>query len=149
MWFHLMLPEIFGSLSSGRLRCDSMQSSGLLPSYPLTGRGGLWGCEMLTIPHCLDNRLTDGSKVVSPMHWLQSTPQKHYFSVSGTHFSQRLSKPQGLVLPEGLGKFKKLIHLIGSRTCDLRACSRVPWPLCYCMPHIVGIIYLKFTSRCI
>jgi hypothetical protein len=25
---------------------------------PLTGRGGLYGCEMLRIPHCLDNRLT-------------------------------------------------------------------------------------------
>jgi hypothetical protein len=23
---------------------------------------------MLSVPHCLDNRLTDGGKVVSPMH---------------------------------------------------------------------------------
>jgi hypothetical protein len=30
-----------------------------------TGRGGLQGCEMLRIPHCLDRRLTDGGKVVS------------------------------------------------------------------------------------
>jgi hypothetical protein len=29
------------------------------------------------------------------------------FNVSGTHFCWRLSKPQGLVRPEGLGKFKK------------------------------------------
>jgi ATP-dependent DNA helicase PIF1 len=28
----------------------------------------------------------EGSKVVSPMHPLHFTPQKHYFSVSGTHF---------------------------------------------------------------
>jgi hypothetical protein len=32
------------------------------------------------------------------------TPQKHYFSASGTHFYLRLSKPQGLVRPEELGK---------------------------------------------
>jgi hypothetical protein len=27
---------------------------------------GLEGCEMLRIPRCLDNRLTDGGNVVSP-----------------------------------------------------------------------------------
>jgi hypothetical protein len=43
--------------------------------------------EMLRISHCLDNRLTDGGKVVSPMHPPHITPQKHYyFYVSGTHF---------------------------------------------------------------
>jgi hypothetical protein len=31
-------------------------------------------------------------------------------SFSGTHFRQRLSKPQGLVRPEGFGKFKKSPH---------------------------------------
>jgi hypothetical protein len=35
---------------------------------------------MLRIPHCLDNRLTDGGKVVSPTHRPRSTPHKHYFS---------------------------------------------------------------------
>jgi hypothetical protein len=56
-------------------------------AIPVTGLGGLWGCEMLRIPHCLDNRLTDGSKVVSPTHRPYFTPQKHYyFNVSGTHF---------------------------------------------------------------
>jgi hypothetical protein len=58
------------------------------------------GCEMLRIPHCLDNRLTDGGKVVSPMYWPRSTPQKHCFSASGTHFE--------------------------SRTRDLQACSILP-----------------------
>jgi hypothetical protein len=28
---------------------------------------------MLRIPHCLDNRLTEGGKVVSPMHRTRST----------------------------------------------------------------------------
>jgi hypothetical protein len=66
---------------------------------------------MLRIPHCLDNRLIDGGKVVSPTHQQHFTPQKHYyFNVSGTHFCLRLSKPQGLVQPEGLGKFKKFTY---------------------------------------
>jgi hypothetical protein len=73
------------------------------------------------IPRCLDNRLRDGVKVVSLMRRPRSTPQKHYFCVSDTHFCYRLSKLQDLVRPEGLGKLKKkiIIHLIGSRTRDL------------------------------
>jgi hypothetical protein len=55
-------------------------------AIPVTGHGGLYGCEMLRIPHCQDNWLTDGGEVVSPMHPPHSTPQKHYFYVSGTHF---------------------------------------------------------------
>jgi hypothetical protein len=39
---------------------------------------------MLRILHCLDNRLTDGGKVVSLTHRQRSTPRKHYFSASGT-----------------------------------------------------------------
>jgi hypothetical protein len=34
-------------------------------SIPVTGRGGLQGCEMLRIPHILENTLTDGGEVVS------------------------------------------------------------------------------------
>jgi hypothetical protein len=41
---------------------------------------------MSRIPHCLDNRLTDGGKVVSFTHRPRSASQKHYFSVPGTHF---------------------------------------------------------------
>jgi hypothetical protein len=59
---------------------------------------------MLRIPHCLDNRLTDGGKVIGLTHRLSSTPQKHYFSAFGTHSCYRLSKLQGLVRLEGLGK---------------------------------------------
>jgi hypothetical protein len=35
------------------------------------------------------------------------------------------------VRPEGLGKLKKFVHLIGSRIRDLPACSLVLQPLCY------------------
>jgi hypothetical protein len=68
---------------------------------PVTGRGGLQSCETSTIPHFLDNRITDGGKVVGLTRRLSSTPQKHYFSASGTHFCSRLSKRQGLLRPEG------------------------------------------------
>jgi hypothetical protein len=84
---------------------------------------------MLRIPHCLDNQLTDGGKVVDSTHWQRSTSQKHDFSAFDTHFCQRLSKPQGQVQPEGLGKVKKINDLIGSRTRDLPICSIVPQPI--------------------
>jgi hypothetical protein len=32
-------------------------------SNPVTGRGGPQGCETSRLPHCLDNRLTDGGEV--------------------------------------------------------------------------------------
>jgi hypothetical protein len=87
---------------------------------------------MLGIPHCLDSRLTGGCKVVSPRLRTRSTPQKQ-FSASGTLFCYRLSKPQGLVRPQGLGKFKKFIHLIASRTLDHLAGNKEPQPLRYRM----------------
>jgi hypothetical protein len=47
---------------------------------------------MLRIPHCLESRLTDGGKIVSPTRRPHSTPQTDYFSASGIHFCQRLSR---------------------------------------------------------
>jgi hypothetical protein len=73
---------------------------------------------MLRIPHCLDNRLADGGKVVSPTHRPRSTPQKYFFSVSSTHFCYRLSETQGPSAAEELGKIKKFIHLIGCAICE-------------------------------
>jgi hypothetical protein len=66
----------------------------------------MYGCEMLRMPQCLDSGLTDSVKVVGPTHRQRSTLQKHYYSASGLHFCYRLSKPQGQVRPEGLGKLK-------------------------------------------
>jgi hypothetical protein len=34
-------------------------------AIPSTGRGGLWGCLMLRIPHCLDNRLTVNCEILA------------------------------------------------------------------------------------
>jgi hypothetical protein len=55
-------------------------------AIPVTGRGGVWGCDTLRIPHCLDNRLTDGGNIVIPTHRPRSAVQKHYLSADGTHF---------------------------------------------------------------
>jgi hypothetical protein len=44
------------------------------PSILVTGRGGLQGCEMLRIPHCLDSQLRNGDKAVSPTYRQRSTP---------------------------------------------------------------------------
>jgi hypothetical protein len=48
-------------------------------AIPVTGRGGLYGWKMLRIPHCLDNGLTDGSKVVSLTHLPLYSPESLFF----------------------------------------------------------------------
>jgi hypothetical protein len=64
----------------------------------------------------------------NPPHF---TPQKHYyFYVSGTHFCQRLGKPQGLVRPEGLGKFK-IYKQIGIRRNFLKHFMSIPRTLIF------------------
>jgi hypothetical protein len=51
----------------------ALVNSNKVKAIPVTGRGGLQGCEILRIPHCLDNMVIDGGKVVS------STHQPHLF----------------------------------------------------------------------
>jgi hypothetical protein len=34
-------------------------------AIPVTSLGGLWGCEMLRIPYCLDNRLTVNCEILA------------------------------------------------------------------------------------
>jgi hypothetical protein len=45
-------------------------------AIPATGRGGPQGCETSRLPHFLDNRLTDGGKVVCLTRWSPFTPQE-------------------------------------------------------------------------
>jgi hypothetical protein len=45
-----------------------------------TGRGGPEGCEMLRVPHFLDNQLTNGGKVVSLTRRLPFTSQADSWS---------------------------------------------------------------------
>jgi hypothetical protein len=42
----------------------------------VTGRGGPYGCETLRLLHFLDNRITDGSEVVSLTRRPPFTPQE-------------------------------------------------------------------------
>jgi hypothetical protein len=89
---------------------------------------------MLRFPHCLYTRvrLTDCGKVVSPAHLPRSTLQNFFFFfASGTDYCERLSKPQGLVKPERIGKLEKNIHLIGSRSRNVSGYSIEPQALRY------------------
>jgi hypothetical protein len=52
-------------------------------AIPVTGRQGPQGCETLRLPHFLDNRLTDGGKVVTALcNGCPLAPRK----IPGTHF---------------------------------------------------------------
>jgi hypothetical protein len=82
----------------------------------------------------------DDGEDVSPTRWPRSTPQKH-FSASGTRLCQKLSKPQGLLRLKGLGKFIKLIYVIGSRSRDLPVLQ----PLCYRVHSRHKIVSFQFV----
>jgi hypothetical protein len=47
----------------------------------VTGREGLYGCGMLSIPHCVDNRLTDGGQVNRLTDRPLFTRPKYFFYV--------------------------------------------------------------------
>jgi hypothetical protein len=83
---------------------------------------GLWDVEAITFS--LDNRLTDGGKVVS----LTRTQPFTSVYLPGTLVlisTTGLVDLRAIVSLEGLGKLK-IIHLIGTKTRDLPACSIVP-----------------------
>jgi hypothetical protein len=44
----------------------------------VTGRGGLWNCEMLKFPHCPHSRLKDGDELVSLTRPPHSALRKHF-----------------------------------------------------------------------
>jgi hypothetical protein len=79
------------------------------PSRPI----GLWDVKDPTL----------SIQSVHRWHRPRSTPQKHYFSASGTHFCYKLNKLQGLVLPGGLRISKK--NYSPRRTSNLRHPSEI------------------------
>jgi hypothetical protein len=83
-------------------------------AVPETGRGGL------------DTRLTDGGAVVSFTRGPRSTPQKHRFPASDTHFCENLSQSQGLVRPEGLDDLKKTHspHRVSNHEININNCGQ-------------------------
>jgi hypothetical protein len=56
---------------------------------------------MLRIPHCIENWLKDGSKVVSLIHQSSFTPQKHFLALISVRGS---INPRAIVWLEGLDK---------------------------------------------
>jgi hypothetical protein len=82
-------------------------------------------CDVEGPTFSLDNRLTDGGKVVSLTRRQPFTPPPGRFLV---HVSvKRLSRPQGHSAPGKIRSIEK-IHLIGNQTRDLPVCSIVPQP---------------------
>jgi hypothetical protein len=45
----------------------------------VTGRGGLWDCEMSRIPHCVDLLITDGGEFVSITLRMRFTARKIFW----------------------------------------------------------------------
>jgi hypothetical protein len=78
---------------------------------------------MWRLPHFLHNQLTDGGEVVSLRHWLPFTSR----NIPGTHFYQRLSRPQGHSTAGRIRSIEKSNDLIGNQTHDLLACSIASW----------------------
>jgi hypothetical protein len=91
-------------------------------AIPVTGRGGPYGCEPSRIPRFLDNRLTDGGKVVNLKRRPPFTPWK----VPGTHFCWRLSRPQVHSAAGRIRSIGETNDLIGNRTRNFPACNIVP-----------------------
>jgi hypothetical protein len=74
--------------------------------------------------HFLNIWLTYGGQVVSLICQPPFAPRK----IPGTHFCQRLSRPQGDSVAGGIRLIGKSIDLMGNRSRDVAASSIVPQP---------------------
>jgi hypothetical protein len=54
-------------------------------------RGGLYWCEILRIPHCLDKRLKMAMRMLASRIDRSLRPRNIFTFVSGTHFCKRMS----------------------------------------------------------
>jgi hypothetical protein len=89
-------------------------------AIPATGRGGPSGCETSRFPHFIDNRLTDGVKVVSP------TRRPPFTRKNIPRIFLVLISVRGWVDPRARVWLEGYNGLIGKWTRDLPACSIVP-----------------------
>jgi hypothetical protein len=83
-----------------------------------TGCGGPWGCEMLGIPHCLDNRFLDGGDVRFT-HRPRSSPQKNVYFYLWYTFLLVNERTQGPMQLEELDNCKQFNYLVWSRNLSL------------------------------
>ena len=73
----------------------------------------------------------DGGKVVSLTH----RPPLPPWNTPGTHFCQRMSRPQGHSATGRIMSPKNSNDTIGNQTRDLPVCSVAPSPLCHRAPN--------------
>jgi hypothetical protein len=71
---------------------------------PVTGHGGIYGYEMLRIPHCLNCRFTDGDEVQPHTPDALYSPEKFIFLSAVVSSVRGLVNSSGIVQPEELGK---------------------------------------------
>ena len=77
------------------------------------------GLKEVEISRIFRQSAHEGGKVVCPTHRPTLPPGK----IHGTHFCQRLSRPQGHSAVGRIEPMKNVKELIGSRTSGLPACS--------------------------
>ena len=80
----------------------------------------------------------DGGKVVSLTHRPPLPPG----NTPGTHFFQRLNRPQGHSAIGMIMSMKNSNDIIWDRTNDLPICSIEHLPLCYLGPHVCVCVYI-------
>ena len=113
--------EVFSSNSSIH---SSFSCKSQCKAIPLQAWTGPEGSSKLRLPEFLDSQ---HMKVVrlSALRTGRLYPQGN---ISGTHFCQRLSRPQGYNAAGRIMSMKNSIDTIGNRTPHLPACSAVPQP---------------------
>jgi hypothetical protein len=112
-------------------------------AIPITGRGRPQGCETSRLPHFLENRLTDGDELVSFKRRTPFTSRK----MPGTHFCQRLIRPQGHSAAGRIRSIEKISNdLIGNRTPNLPTFSNVSKPTALPRAHLL-LLYFKIDSE--
>ena len=93
-------------------------------SNPCTGLFGSRGFQEVENPRFQDSRHMKVLRLSGLGTGRLYPPEK----IPGTHFCQRLSRPQGHRVAEWIMSMKNSNEPIGNRTSDLPACSAVPHP---------------------